>query len=186
MDMDTEIIERILKGDMDAFEELIDKYQKMIYNLAYRMFNNSSDAEDITQEVFLKIYRNIEKCSGKHSIKTWVYTITYNTCIDEIRKTKGKEKISLDKKLNSDDGEYSFEIASNEPTPEISLLNKEGIKEIENAINQLNETSKTLVFLRDIKGLSYNEISEIMAMNIGTVKSRLNRARNNLKNILKL
>lgn len=186
MDMDTEIVERILKGDIDAFEELIDKYQKMIYNLAYRMFNNASDAEDITQEVFLKIYRNIEKCSGKPSIKTWVYTITYNTCIDEIRKNKGKEKISLDKNLSSDDGVYSFELDSKEPTPEMYLLNKEGIKDIENAINQLNETNRTLVFLRDVKGLSYNEISEIMDMNIGTVKSRLNRARNNLKNILKI
>lgn len=186
MDMDIEIVDKILKGEMDAFEQLIDRYQKLIYNLAYRIFNNTSDAEDVTQEVFLKIYRNIEKCSGKQSIKTWIYTITYNTCIDEVRKRKGKNNISLDMTLDSDDGEYSFEVASNEPTPEASLLNKEGIKEIEEAINQLNEVNKSLVFLRDIKGLSYNEISEIMDMNIGTVKSRLNRARNKLKNILKL
>lgn len=184
--MDIEIIENILKGNVDSFSELIEKYEKMIYNLAYRILNNYSDAEDVTQEVFLKIYKNIEKCKGKQSIKTWVYTITYNTCIDAIRKNKGKNNISLDKNLDYDDSEYSFELPSNEPTPEAYLLNKESIKDIENAISKLSENNKALIFLRDIKGLSYNEISEVMDMNIGTVKSRLNRARNSLKNILNL
>lgn len=185
MDIDIEIVEKIIKGEMDSFEKLINKYQKMVYNLAYRIFNNNSDAEDITQEVFLKIYKNIEKCSGKESIKTWIYTITYNTCIDEVRKRKGKNNISLDASLENDEGEYFIEIPSKEPTPETQMINKEGIKEIENALNKLTEIHKTLIFLRDIKGFTYNEISEIMDINIGTVKSKLNRARNNLKNILK-
>ena len=185
MNIDTELVEKIIKGEMNSFEELINKYEKMIYNLAYRIFNNYSDAEDITQEVFLKVYRNIQKCRGKESIKTWVYTIAYNTCIDEVRKRKGKINISLDMTLDSGDGDYKFEFASKELTPENKLINKEEIKEIENAINKLKEEHKTLIFLRDIKGLTYNEISEIMDINIGTVKSKLNRARTNLKNILK-
>ena len=180
--MDIEIIENILKGNVDSFSELIEKYEKMIYNLAYRILNNYSDAEDVTQEVFLKIYKNIEKCKGKQSIKTWVYTITYNA----IRKNKVKNNISLDKNLDYDYSVYSFELPSDEPTPEAYLLNKESIKDIENAISKLSENNKALIFLRDIKGLSYNEISEVMDMNIGTVKSRLNRARNSLKNILNL
>lgn len=179
--MDYEIVEKILKGEINAFELIIEKYEKMIYNLAYRMFNNEADAEDITQEVFLKIYRNIEKCEGKQSIKTWAYTITYNTCIDEIRKRKGKNNISLDNNIEGDDNSYNFEIASNEPTPENTLISKEYFKEIENAVNKLSEVNKTLIYLRDIKGLSYNEISEIMSINIGTVKSKLNRARLALK-----
>lgn len=185
MDIDTELVDKIIKGEMDTFEKLIDKYQKMVYNLAYRIFNNYSDAEDMTQEVFLKVYKNIEKCSGKGSIKTWIYTIAYNTCIDEVRKRKGKTNFSLDSTIDSDDGEYNFEVASKEETPENYLINKEEIKEIENAINKLSEVHKTLIFLRDIKGFTYNEISEIMEINLGTVKSKLNRARTNLKNILK-
>ena len=184
--MDIEIVEKVLKGDIEAFSEPIDKYEKMIYNLAYRIFNNISDAEDITQEVFIKAYKNIYKCEGKQSIKTWIYTIAYNTCIDEVRKRKGKNNISLDMDLEGEEDNFSLEIASNEPTPENVLIQKEGLLEIEQAINSLNEINKSLVFLRDIKGFSYNEISEIMGLNIGTVKSRLNRARNTLKNILKI
>ncbi len=185
MNIDIELVEKIIKGEIDAFEELIEKYEKMVYNLAYRIFNNYSDAEDMTQEVFLKVYKNIQKCSGKECIKTWVYTIAYNTCIDEIRKRKGKANISLNSTIDSDEGEYQIEIPSKEATPEKQLINKEEIKEIENAINKLSEVHKTLFFLRDIKGLTYNEISEVMGINIGTVKSKLNRARTNLKNILK-
>ena len=184
--MDIEIVEKVLKGDIEAFSELIDKYEKMVYNLAYRVFNNTSDAEDITQEVFIKVYKNIYKCEGKQSIKTWIYTVAYNTCIDEIRKRKGKNNISLDMDLEGEEDNFSLEIASNEPTPENVLIQKEGLLEIEQAINSLNEINKSLIFLRDIKGFSYNEISEIMGLNIGTVKSRLNRARNALKNILKI
>lgn len=184
--MDIEIVDKIIKGDIDAFSCLIDKYEKMVYNLAFRMFNNISDAEDITQEVFLKIYRNIEKCAGKSSIKTWVYTITYNTCIDEIRKRKGKKDISFDMEIEGEENDFSFEIASNEPTPEQALMQKEGLLDIEQAINSLNEQNRTIVYLRDIKGLSYNDISTITGLNVGTVKSRLNRARNILKNIIKL
>ena len=88
--------------------------------------------------------------------------------------------------LEGEEDNFSLEIASNEPTPENVLIQKEGLLEIEQAINSLNEINKSLIFLRDIKGFSYNEISEIMGLNIGTVKSRLNRARNALKNILKI
>lgn len=183
--MDIEIVEKVLKGDMDAFSQIIDKYEKMVYNLAYRIFNNTSDAEDMTQEIFIKIYKNIYKCEGKQSIKAWVYTIAYNTCIDEVRKRKGKNNISLDMEIEGEENSFSLNIPSNEYTPESALLEKEGLLEIEQAINSLNEVNKTLIFLRDIKGLSYNEISEIMQLNIGTVKSRLNRARNLLKNMIK-
>ena len=183
--MDIEIVEKVLKGDIDIFSEIIEKYEKMIYNLAYRIFNNRSDAEDITQEVFIKVYKNLHKCEGKQSIKTWVYTIAYNTCIDEVRKRKGKNNISLDMEIEGEKNSFSLEIPSNEPTPEKALMEKEGLFEIEQAISSLNENNRALIFLRDIKGLSYNEISEIMNLNIGTVKSRINRARNALKNILK-
>ena len=184
--MDIEIVEKVLKGDIDAFSEIIEKYEKMVYNLSYRIFNNTSDAEDMTQEAFMKIYKNLNKCQGKQSIKTWVYTITYNTCIDEVRKKKGKNNISLDMDIEGEENSFSLNMPSDEPTPESALIEKEGLLEIEQAINSLNEVNKSLIFLRDIKGFSYNEISEIMGLNIGTVKSRLNRARNMLKNMIKI
>lgn len=183
--MDIEIVERVLKGDINSFEAIIEKYEKMVYNIAYRIFNNVGDAEDMTQETFIKVYKNLYKCEGKQSIKTWVYTLAYNTCIDEVRKRKGKNNISLDLDIEGDDNSFSFEVASNEPTPENSLIQKEGLLEIEQAINSLNEINRTLIFLRDVKGISYNEISEITGINMGTVKSRINRARNTLRNILK-
>lgn len=182
--MDKEIVDKVIKGDKDAFEYIIDKYTKMIYNISYRIFNNQADAEDMTQETFVKVYKNIYKCEGKQSIKTWVYTLAYNTCIDEIRKRKGKNNLSLDKKIETDDGDVFLEMASDENTPEKLFINKEGLLEIENAINRLNVTNKTLIFLRDIKGFSYNEISEIMGINLGTVKSRISRARKALKILL--
>ena len=181
---DKEIVDKILEGDIDFFSAIIDKYEKMIYNLAYRVFNNLSDAEDIVQEVFIKVYRNLYKCQGKQSIKPWVYSIAYNTCIDEIRKRKGKNNIPIDKQIEGNEGNFSFEIASNDLTPDKVLIEKESIQEIEKAINSLNADAKTLIFLRDIKGFSYNDISEITNIGIGTIKSRLNRARNSLRKIL--
>lgn len=182
--METELVKSILKGNTNDFAILVDTYEKMVYNLAYRIFLDKSDAEDMTQETFIKVYRNLSKCEGKQCIRTWVYTIAYNTCIDEVRKRKGKNNLSLDMEIDGDENSYSLEIASKEPTPESKLLEKEGLLELETAINQLNTNNKSLIYLRDVKGLSYIEISEIMNVNIGTVKSGINRARQNLKKIL--
>lgn len=184
MNEDIEIIDKILKGDLTYFNKLLDKYEKMVYNLAYKMFLNNLDAEDITQEVFIKVYKNIEKCNKNISLKNWIYTITYNSCIDEIRKRKGKNNTSIDAMVQTEDNEYKIEIASNTKTPEEELLQKETLNNIEIALNKLNYDARVLIYLRDIKGLAYTEISEILNINIGTVKSRLNRARNALKKLL--
>ncbi len=183
--MDIEIINEILKGNTNAFELLIDKYEKMVYNLAFRMLNNTLDAEDITQDVFIKLYKNIEKCSGKQSIKTWVYTIAYNSCIDELRKKKGKNYISLDKNIEGEDKSFSLEIPSKDLSPEEAVLQKENINEIEKALLMINEQQRALIYLRDIKGLSYVDIGAITGLTLGTVKSRLNRARTALRKVIK-
>lgn len=180
--MDTQIIDEILNGNIDAFEKLVDKYQKLIFNFAFQITSNLNDAQDISQEVFIKIFKNLHKCKGKPSIKTWVYTITYNTSIDFIRKRNPKI-LSFDKPVDKE-GDFIMEMPSDEPTPEQILIFKENVKNIQNSIDKLNTSFKTMIFLRDIKGLSYNEIAEITNLNVGTVKSRLNRARVCLKNIL--
>jgi len=179
-----ELINKIARGDFSAFEEFIIDYEKLIYNIAYKMFNNVEDAKDISQEVMIKIYKNISKCRDFKSIKTWVYTITYNACIDEIRKRKGKQTQSIYEDIDTEDGSIEKQIPSSEPTPEEVVIKKEKQKMVRNAINKLSYEHKSVIIMRDIEGLSYDDISKITNLSLGTVKSRIARARKSLRDII--
>lgn len=164
------------KNDMhDDFEQFILQYEKLIYNTAYRIFCNAEDAKDAAQEVCIKVYKNFDKYKNAKAVKSWLCTITYNTCIDEIRRRKGRETVDI---------EQVSEPAGNSLTPEDTLVFKENLGEIEKAFEKLSEEHRSLIVLRDINDLSYNEIAEISMLSLGTVKSRINRARKNLKNII--
>lgn len=175
------LIVRAKQGDMQAFEELILQHEKIVYNVAFRMMNHSEDAKDISQEVFIKAYRNIANFDERSTFSTWIYRITVNTCIDEMRKRKGKQSLSLDNEHEDEEGTWKQEIADNGDTPERSLLRKEEQSEIMKALETISEDYKTVFILRDIRGLSYEEISEITGLALGTVKSRISRARKHLK-----
>ena len=182
-----DLIRKAKQGDMLAFEELILKHEKIVYNLALRMMNHSEDAMDISQEVFLKAYRSLSNFDERSAFSTWLYRITHNTCIDEIRKRKGKQTYSLEEDLESEDGSMQRQVADDGDTPEESLMRKEQKSEILRALDTLSEEHKAAIILRDVKGLSYEEIAEILELSLGTVKSRINRARNQLKTeILKI
>ena len=182
-----DLIRKAKQGDMLAFEELILKHEKIVYNLALRMMNHSEDAMDISQEVFLKAYRSLSNFDERSAFSTWLYRITHNTCIDEIRKRKGKQTYSLEEDLESEDGSMQRQVADDEDTPEESLMRKEQKSEILRALDTLSEEHKAAIILRDVKGMSYEEIAEILELTLGTVKSRINRARNQLKSeILKI
>ncbi len=182
-----DLIRKAKQGDMLAFEELILKHEKIVYNLALRMMNHSEDAQDIAQEVFLKVYRSLANFDERSAFSTWLYRITHNTCIDEMRKRKGKQTYSLEEDLESEDGSMQRQVADAGDTPEESLLRAEQKSEILQALDTLSEEHKAAVVLRDVKGLSYEEISEILELSLGTVKSRISRARNQLKTeILKI
>ncbi|WP_458407443.1 RNA polymerase sigma factor [Anaerotignum sp.] len=182
-----ELIRKAKQGDMLAFEELILKHEKIVYNVALRMMNHSEDAKDISQEVFLKAYRSLANFDERSTFSTWLYRITHNTCIDEMRKRKGKQSYSLEEELESEDGSMQRQIADEGDTPEESLLREEQKSEILRALDTLSEEHKAAIILRDVKGLSYEEIAEILELSLGTVKSRISRARNQLKNeILKI
>ena len=182
-----ELIAKAKQGDMQAFEELILKHEKIVYNVALRMMNHSEDAKDISQEVFLKAYRNIKNFDERSMFSTWLYRITTNTCIDEMRKRKGKQNYSLEEELENEDGSMQRQIADEGDTPEESLMRGEEKGEILQALDTLSEEHRVAIILRDVKGLSYEEISEIIELPMGTVKSRISRARNQLKNeILKI
>lgn len=183
-DIEKTLLNKAKQGNIIAFEKLIISHEKTVYNIAYRMFNNEEDAKDIAQEVFIKIYKNLNKFDGNCKISTWIHRITVNTCIDELRKRKGKETSSIDSLIDLDDGEVQKQYTDNSFNPEQSLINKEDIEDLKNAINLLSENHKALIVLRDIQGLSYNEIAEITQISLGTIKSRISRARIQLKNII--
>ena len=182
-----ELIRKAKQGDMLAFEELILKHEKIVYNVALRMMNHSEDAKDISQEVFLKAYRSLVNFDERSAFSTWLYRITHNTCIDEMRKRKGKQSYSLEEELENEEGSMQRQIADEGDTPEESLLRQEQKNEILQALDTLSEEHKAAIILRDVKGLSYEEIAEILELSLGTVKSRISRARNQLKiEILKI
>jgi len=179
-----DLLRRAASGDMDAFEELIRGYERLIFNITYRVLGNADDAKDASQEVLIKIYKNLHKCANMKAFKSWVYTVANNTCIDEIRKRKNKTADSLDKFIQTEDGEIEKQLPADDVTPEESLLRKERRKDLQAAICQLSPQHRTLIVLRDIKGLSYNELADATGTSLGTVKSRLSRARLQLCQII--
>jgi len=180
MQDDSILLKKARKGDIRSFEELIMPFEKKVYNIAYRMMGNAEDAMDIAQEVFIKIYKNLSGFKAQSSLSTWIYRITVNTCMDEIRRQKSKHTASLDAMVESGIP-FSAKDKSDLGLPEKSFEKKEQRMVIENAISQLSEEYRVAVILRDIQGFSYEEIAEILQCSLGTVKSRLNRGRKELR-----
>ncbi|WP_243136946.1 RNA polymerase sigma factor [Alkaliphilus serpentinus] len=178
------LVERTKQGDVDSFERLIQPYQKKAYNIAYRMLGNVEDASDATQEALIKIYKSIGNFQGNSKFSTWLYAIVTNTCIDFIRKNRRAKIIYLDREKENEEGTYQMEIADDINTPEEILEKKETRFMIHDAINQLNHEHREIIVLRDIQGFTYQEIADILKCSEGTVKSRISRARGNLRQLL--
>lgn len=171
-------------GDLAAFEKLIENYQKKVYNIVYRMIGNPDDASELTQEVFIRVFRSIRNFKEESQFSTWIYKIATNICLDEFRKQKKHKVISLDEEIKSDEGEMKRQIEDNKPQPDIIAERNELKKTVRNAILALPDEYRIVIIMRDIKGLSYEEIAQITKCPEGTVKSRINRARKALKTIL--
>ena len=177
---DESLIERCLKGDTGAFEQLVDRYQQKVFNIAYRMSGNREDALDLSQESFLRAYKALKRFRGQSSFGTWLFRITNNTCIDELRRKKRQPQlvVSTDAVIKTEDGEYQFEVPdSPDETPEALALTQELKNQIQQALQNLSEEHRAALVLRDVEGYSYEEIADILQLNLGTVKSRINRAR---------
>ncbi len=179
-----ELIDRCQNGDMLAFEDLVHQYERLVYSIAYRMLNNHSDAQDITQEVFVKVYQKLDMYKPSHSFTAWISTISSNTSIDYIRKHKKQTVLSLDKEIEFEDSSVSLNIESKDLSPEQELLQKEKTQLLQKAISLLDEDSRELIVLRDINGLSYNEIADMFDLKLGTVKSKISRSRLKLQKII--
>ncbi len=178
------LLERSKAGDIAAFEMLVEAYQKKIFNLAFRMIGNYDDAGDLAQEALIRVYKSIAGFKEQSSFSTWIYRITTNVCLDEIRKRKNKKVLSLDEEIHVEDGEMQRQIESDDPLPE-EVFEREELRQIVgDAIASLPEEQRTVLTLRDLQGLSYEEIADILDCPGGTVKSRINRARQALKNAL--
>lgn len=167
-------------GDLDAFEKLIMTYEKKVYNMAYRMTGSHEDAQDIAQEVFFKSYCSIKSFRGECSFSTWIYRITTNACLDFIRKRK-HSSVSLNEPVHTEDGEIERQVASNAPGPDEQVWGNEFERAVKDEISKMSIDYRTIIILRDIQGLAYEDISNVLKCSLGTVKSRLNRARKALK-----
>ncbi len=178
------LLKRAKKGDVDAFEQLIEKYQKKVYNIALKMLGNKEDAYDMSQEVFIRVYRSIDKFKEQASLSTWIYKITTNVCLDEIRRRKNRFTVSIDDDMELNDSKVKRQIEYDGPSPEIIVEENELREIINKSIQQLPEQYRVVTILRDIQGFSYEEIANILDVPQGTVKSRINRARAMLRDIL--
>ncbi len=178
------LVEQSRNGNVDAFEELIRDYKKSAYNIALRVLRNVEDAEDASQEALIKVFNNIRNFNMQSTFKVWMYRIVVNTCIDFKRK-KNINAVSIDENIDLGGGsELHREIADDSGNPDVLVEKNFNSKLVNDAVNKLDEDYKTIIILRDIQGFSYGEIAEILSCNLGTVKSRLNRARKSLKEIL--
>lgn len=178
------LVEQSRNGNVDAFEELIRDYKKIAYNIAFKILQDIEDAEDASQEALIKIFKSIQNFNMESSFKSWMYRIVVNTCIDFQRKKK-INAVSIDEDIDlGENMPLHREIADDSGNPDVLVEKNFNSKLINDALNKLEDDTKTIIILRDIQGFSYSEISEILSCNLGTVKSRLNRARRNLKEIL--
>jgi RNA polymerase sigma-70 factor (ECF subfamily) len=184
--VDELLVERAKRGDTEAFEQLTSQYYRKVYNFAYRSTGNPEDASDIAQEALLRAFLSLPEFRGDSSFQTWLMRITQNACLDELRKRKRRKVTSLDEPLEMDDGEMDrqWAVADAAESPEQALERLENQRAIQESINRLDEEYRVVVVMRDILGYSYQEIAEALGINLGTVKSRLNRARNALKEML--
>ncbi len=181
LNQEFEWIQSFQAGDQQAFEELIRPHEKKVYNIALKLVKNEHDAYDLAQEALLKVYKALENFEYKSNFSTWLYRITYNTCLDFLRKEKKNWQVSLDEE--KEDG-VKLEIEDKSPTPEIAFEAKMTRQMISEAMDELDEVQRAVVVLRDVEGLSYDEIAALTDLNIGTVKSRINRGRTKLKALL--
>lgn len=184
---DERLITRLQAGERFAFEELVNKYQGSVYSLALRLTNDREDARDVTQETFLKVYNNIGRFRGDAHLRTWIYRITVNQVANQQRwwRRRRREKtISIDAN-NQDDMGLSQSLPCPGQTPEQQALAAEQRRMIVAAVGKLKFDFRVAVILRDIEGLSYEEIAETLEVSVGTVKSRIARGREDLRELLK-
>ena len=178
-------VSRLQANEDAAYDELVRVYHASIFHVAYRMLGDSSDAADAVQEIFLKVFRNIQRFRGDSSLKTWIYRIAFSEILNRLRWWKRRFRSSTVSLDDQQDGKGPYiHLAAPTPSPLQVLESKERENAIQLALTKLSSEHRSIVILRDIEGFSYSEIADILGVSTGTVKSRLARARMDMKKAL--
>jgi RNA polymerase sigma-70 factor, ECF subfamily len=178
-------VSRLQANEDGAYDELVRVYHTSIFHVAYRMLGDSSDAADAVQEIFLKVFRNVQRFRGDSSLKTWIYRIAFSEILNRLRWWKRRFRSSTVSLDDQPEGKGPYiHLASSSPSPLQVLEAKERENAIQQALTKLSGEHRSIVILRDIEGFSYSEIADILGISSGTVKSRLARARADMKKSL--
>lgn len=167
----------------------MERYQERVYNVAFQMTGSHEDSLDLAQDSFLRVFRALSSFKGDSSLGTWIHRIAHNIVIDELRKRRRRPVVAMstDTVVITEDGEHMLEwSAPMDEAPEEQLLRAEKKREIEQALQRISPEHRSVLVMRDIEGLTYEEVAEVLGLNVGTVKSRLNRARLALREKLKV
>lgn len=178
---DKTLVNMVLKGRSSAFEDLLKKYHDRVYRLAFRLLGNTQDAEDVIQDVFTQVYLSLKSFKGNSSFYTWLFRITYNVSITHRRKRKNV--ISLQTGQGTDSAP-EIALASDGSAPDLNLDREESKALVEKALGMLSIEHRACLIFKEVEGLSYEEIADSLEIPVGTVRSRLFRARLELRDIL--
>jgi len=182
---EAQFVARLQANEDAAYDELVRIYNASIYHVAFRMLGDAAEASDVVQDIFLKVFRNIGGFKGEAALKTWIFKIAFSEILNRLRWWKRRHRfatVSLDERPN---GIPTSEIVPDAgPTPEEVLQCKEREGAIQQALGRLSHEHRSIIVLRDIEGFSYNEIADVLGISMGTVKSRIARARADLKKSL--
>lgn len=181
-------IEAAQKGDAESFERIVLAYQQKVFNLAYRLLGEREEAEDLTQEVFINVYRHLSKFRGQSQFSTWIYQVTMNHCRNRLKYLKRRyhhATESLDDPLHTSEGEIDRDLPDEGDVPDDVLYRQQVQWLVQVALGRLREDYREVVVLRDIQDLSYQEMTEVLGLPEGTIKSRLHRARLELRGTLR-
>ena len=181
-----QLIRAVLAGNERAFDELVGLHKRFVFNLCYRLLGDYDDADDCAQEVFIKVFKSLDSFRFESDFKTWLYRIAVNTCKNRFRSLEyrvGQKRVRLD--MHNDDEKIQVELRDPTQSPAAELKRKEIGRLIQAAVKKLPTDQRLVVVLRDMEGRSYEEIIEITGLKLGTLKSKLSRARLRLRASLK-
>ena len=176
------LIQRCLKGDQAAWESIVRQYRRKVFNIAYKFVGRHEAAEDLTQEIFLRVFKSLDTFDRRANFQTWLISVSRNLCIDHYRSVRKEREV-----INRDVDANALTPVANTPGPMAGLEQRDRVVLLRQALARLPETLRTAVLMRDIREMSYQEIADALHLPEGTVKSRINRGRTELaRHILQL
>ena len=185
MKAEWELVQRAKQGDEESFAALVEQNQGWIYNLALRMTGNPDDALELSQEAFLNAWKGLGKFQGDSSFATWLYRLTSNVCIDFLRREKRRNALSMTISLDDEEEARQAELPDERFSPHVEAERRERQETLRAGLSTLSAEHRRVLILRELEGLSYGEIAQVLGLEEGTVKSRIARARLALRNYLK-